>query len=539
MWRISVATRIQGRFLSLRPILSRLPRGDPASNVLRVAGTADYYTGMGTTTGRVSETRVARGLIAVSIAFLFTVAGVSQTVGQDSASEVFAPFVSGLRISVRDPQVRITWSDATDLETSYRIYRHGAQITVDSFQDATHVATITSGVEAYIDTPATAGDYLYAVLAEDGSGGVYRILIPYRTSSYLPVSIANAAEPEDLATRIGQITVSAAGEQIEISYSSSRADRPVVVYRSLAPLVDSLSISSATLVATVPAGQAAATDTPAPGVPYYYGVADAALVAEGSVSFVAGASATSEPVEIPLAEEIAEPVEEVAVVETAVEELKTVEVAGEPEAVSMAEEPAETSVQEQVEETRAQPGQIVETAEVEEIAASSDEFVPDVEERRPLPLPFLQLSSSLETGDKIGDADVSVPPMQELTESTESAVARLQAGLTPKAVTLVQATILPDDQLPDPQGAESTLRLILDGPISRLAWEEAIEEFDTFLALPLSSDVASRALFYRAQCFFFIGDNRRAFLEFLLVRDDLYTDVQPWLDTILGSSGGA
>ncbi|MEE8440783.1 MAG: hypothetical protein V3S41_03610, partial [Spirochaetia bacterium] len=62
-----------------------------------------------------------RQLIALLVVITVLVGVVS---GQDSAGtdagdqigSVFAPFVSRLRLSTRDPEVRLTWEDSEDVE---------------------------------------------------------------------------------------------------------------------------------------------------------------------------------------------------------------------------------------------------------------------------------------------------------------------------------------------------------------------------------------------------------------------------------------
>ena len=111
--------------------------------------------------------------------------------------------------------------------------------------------------------------------------------------------------------------------------------------------------------------------------------------------------------------------------------------------------------------------------------------------------------------------------------------------LTPRSPESLRPEVLPEDMLPSPRGAEFTLRTILDGPFTNLAWEDALLQLNNFLSLPLSSDIRSRALFYRAQCFFFTGESERAFVEFLLARDMHFAEVEGWLDVILSDSAGA
>ena len=114
--------------------------------------------------------------------------------------DVFAPFVSRLRVAVRDPQVRLTWRDSDDLESgSYRVYRHTAEITQDTIDNAALVAEVDTGVETYLDTPLEEGAYYYAVIAAEESGRMFPIFVPFRNKTIRPVTVAQLETEEDLA----------------------------------------------------------------------------------------------------------------------------------------------------------------------------------------------------------------------------------------------------------------------------------------------------------------------------------------------------
>lgn len=467
------------------------------------------------TTGRVILTTLMFLTIAVSLG--------AQEESGGSSDGVFAPFVSRIRISTRDPEIRLTWQESEDVDGGYQIYRHTEEITASTFRAARLVGEVAPGTRSFIDTPGTPGDYYYAIVALSGAGEPYEIFIPYRNTTSVPVTVQNIATVEERSARITGIAASVESGSILVEYDSSQVGRELIVYRSTRPLASVDDLSSAGVVASVVSTVESVIDYPVPGVPYYYGVLDGALVAEGTAEFIPGANVTENPVEIPLRPVAATPAEQ----EPAEQEP--------PDAAVDEAAPGDTEAA-----VAPAPAPDAEPRETEESApVSTGTFAPALARRRPLPLPFLQLDTDLETGDRLGDARIAVPSRRPLSPETDAALQAMIARLEPGEAPAAEPELLPEDQLPSPRGAEFTLRTILDGPFSALAWEDALLQLNNFLTLPLAADIRSRALFYRAQCYYFTGETRRAFVEFLLARNDHFAAVERWLDIILSASAGA
>ena len=421
---------------------------------------------------------------------------------------------------MRDPEVRLTWVDSPDVSGNYLIYRHTQEINAATFLDAELAGEVEPGVQSFIDTPAAPGDYYYAILASTDTGEPYEIFIAFRNATFVPVTVENIATVEERSARIQDITATEESGVIIVAYESDQVDRELIVYRSTRPLAGVRDLATAGVVATVVSGVESVTDYPVPGVPYYYGVVDSALVADGSAVFEAGENTTGEPVEVPIRTAGAPPI-----AETPAPAVQTPD--AEPETEETPIPAAAESPQPAAPASDAEPG--AETGE--------DQFIPTFTRRRPMPLPFLQLTTDLQTGNQIGTAVVQVPELQPISVETEDAVSRMVAMLGPRPVRVPGPERLPEDNLPAPRGAEFTLRTILDGPFASLGWEEALGQLTNFLTLPLSPDIRARALFYRAQCYYFTGQSERAFVEFLLARNDYFSEVERWLDIILDATG--
>jgi hypothetical protein len=485
------------------PIRARQAHADE-ENLFAHLLRAEYDSSM----HRRSERRAVRGLSIL----LVLVAGVSTTVDAQTAAttdRVFAPFVSQLRISVSDPRIRVSWEDAADVITTYRIYRSTEAITNETFSDAELVGSVDPGTEGFIDVPPEPGAYYYAVVAENASGEPYPVIIPGRNASFHDVAIENVATEASRAARVRSIDATVVGaegrEAVEITAVATRDERTLAVYRSTEPITTEADLLEAALVREVPSDEARLIDLPVPGVAYYYAAVDAALLLAGGLEIRPGENSTVEPVEIPL-----------------------------QVATGRQEEPAERDQRtDTVTEARTEPA--VQPADA---PADGPVFVPETTTAgRGVPLPFLQLENRLSTGRRLGDPRILIPRRTEIGPETKASLDRLLAGLTPRESRTDEPMILPVDRLPDPEGAEYTLRTILDGPFARMAWESALVQLENYFTLPLTPDLAARAHFYRAQVYHFLGDDRTAVLEFLLARDAYYVEVAAWLDRILGSGG--
>ncbi len=209
-------------------------------------------------------------------------------------------FVTGIRIATRDPEVRITWRDAPSYDGTYRIYRHTAAIDRESFSDAVFAGTVEPGIEAFVDRPPTPGFYYYAVVAHDADDTPVTEFITFQNVSSQPVEITSTASLEQIAAEVTSITATPGTTAITINLVATRADREVVVYRSIQPFHGLEGLQEATRIATVTGARVEIRDDAIPGVPYYYAAFDAALVAAGSIAPVAGRNVLTESVEIPL-----------------------------------------------------------------------------------------------------------------------------------------------------------------------------------------------------------------------------------------------
>ncbi len=409
--------------------------------------------------------------ILVGFTFLGVPAGAQEAARDDTNQEVFAPFVSRLRVAVRDPQIRLTWRDSTDLtDGSYRVYRHSREITAETIDDAELVAEIQPGVETYLDTPDQEGSYYYAVLAAEPDGRTYPILVPFRNKTLRPVEVTRMATEEELAAEIAGIRAQAQDSSIVVVFDPSRNERTLSVYRSTEPFESLDSVSDATLLDEIDSTNRRFIDYPVPGVDYYYGVFDRVLIERDSVEVTTGGNVLAEPVRIALE---SQPVTRISI-------------------------------------------------------------PPATKRRAPLPIlritTGIQSGEPLSTPDvpRPGTA-------RPLASTTESAIEELLSRTPPAEEFLPEPRILPLERSGEGTGVAQTLSRVITGEFSDQNYDRAAELLETILQISMSAEQERRIRFYLGQALYFEDQNERAFMQFLMASEseELYTETRPWIDGIL------
>lgn len=152
---------------------------------------------------------------------------------------------------------------------------------------------------------------------------------------------------------------------------------------------------------------------------------------------------------------------------------------------------------------------------------------------RVIPLPYLRLANDIETGKPlISPGQVTPVSVEPLDTATAKAVDKLLAGTPKTKVKEPTPEILPEDAAnttaPDPY----SLSGIVAGSFSKGDYSSAEKLLRTFLNIKRSNKVQSRAHFYIGQCYYFLGQYRESFVEFLFAEDDYYAEAQPWIDLL-------
>ena len=509
--------------------------------VLRPAAGADYYRSM-------ARAQLGRG-VSTSLRLLGPAALLLLVLVAPCAQEG-APFVSRLRLSSRDPEVRLSWQDAPGAAAggqpaAYLVLRSTEALSAETLDRATRVASVAPGIQSFIDVPELPGSYHYAVLAVGPDGHPVPDIVPGRNATDRPIRIENVASLRERAATVRGLQAAVVTREgqgaVRLTFTADRLNRELVVYRSTAPIRATADLGRASVVDRIESATTSVTDLPVPGVPYHYAVADSALVLSEEMTFTAGQNVTALPVEIPLAARAAQTTVPLrtAPASGGVDQPAARAEAAPPLAAPTADAPT-TVAPTAVSGATTGPAPTATPAAVDPQASATESAsvapgqatAPD----RSAALPFLALTAGPTTGARLDEPRVVLPSPSALDQETRLAVDTILAMIPRRAETERAVTILPDDLLAGPLGAEYTLRTILDGPMARLAWEEALLQLGNFFTLPLDAELAARAHFYRGQVYYFLGDDRRAVMELLLARDRYYAQVTPWLDHVLRRS---
>jgi len=217
-----------------------------------------------------------------------------------ASTTTLAPYVSALRIAIRDPLVQLTWQNPPGINGPVRIYRSKVEIDNTTLTQATLAGITDAGAESFLDIPPEPGEYYYAVLIQKPDNSVYDVFVPFRNITTRPIRISEAPTQAELAATVSGITTTRINDEVVLRFQSSRSGRTLVIFRSTSPIDSSDALSRAVRVREVPSDTSSVTDFPVPGIGYYYAVLDTALLTSGTIALKAGENFTGSAIEVPL-----------------------------------------------------------------------------------------------------------------------------------------------------------------------------------------------------------------------------------------------
>lgn len=382
---------------------------------------------------------------------------------------VWAPFVSQLRLAVKNPYVRLTWLDVDNFNGSYLIYRHSKEITADTIGSAQLAGSVAQGEQYFSDTPET-GSWYYAVVAKSETGQVWHMFIPFRNVTLNPVNIQRDDNPAAAFTSISRIQAQVKDKGIEVSFQSSLNHRQVIVYRSAQPIRQ----RDRTGMVQVYRGSGrnmSFVDAAIPGVAWYYGAADLEADQQGVVTWVAGDNTTATGAEIPI-------------------ELSSSWVKSGPPARPLPL-PALTL-----------PGL--------NPSGNTLDTVNVPTEKLPLSAETLRLVNKTLSAMRVQPPIKLVPVL-----------------LPSDNLVLSRKTVLPY------AGESKILVEILQKTFAKQDWPEAIRLYRNTLLLNLSEETNAKVRYYLGQALYFTGKYREALLEFLMAQGQLREYAQTWITSCL------
>ena len=141
--------------------------------------------------------------------------------------EVFAPFVSRIRVSVENGGVQLTWKDTDDVAGTCIIYRHTEEIDNKTFKNAVKVGEVPQETGSFIDYPEEKDTYYYAILIRDTRGKTYELFIPFRNKTTKGITLDFIGTEDELAATVTNIETQIQRDSILVTFDVS--DRKSVV----------------------------------------------------------------------------------------------------------------------------------------------------------------------------------------------------------------------------------------------------------------------------------------------------------------------
>ena len=225
---------------------------------------------------------------------------------------VFAPFVSHLQGELRNNLVRLSWVDSPHIRGPVYIYRSSFPFDEgDPFRGAgIKIIEIPYGAQSFIDEIDIYGiqgkTLYYFAAASEETGRSYDIPISFTNTVDIEIpagDIVQEPAPRELPaaaetrTLYGISSVEAAvqGDRVIITFNEG-AVKNVSIYRSTRPIRETQDLLGSVIIQTKISSPF--TDSPVPGIPYYYAVISEEDLVRGAVEIVPGLNVTRSPVEI-------------------------------------------------------------------------------------------------------------------------------------------------------------------------------------------------------------------------------------------------
>jgi TolA-binding protein len=126
----------------------------------------------------------------------------------------------------------------------------------------------------------------------------------------------------------------------------------------------------------------------------------------------------------------------------------------------------------------------------------------------------------------------SIPPrLTGLNPQTQAAISHLLSTAPPLEASQKAVVILPQEKAGPAVGESGSLHKIVQEHLLAGDYAGAESKLQGFLNIRRSPYTEARARFYLAQAYYFQGLYEEALLEFVLTQGQLYTPVQPWLES--------
>jgi hypothetical protein len=442
----------------------------------------------------------------------------SQESAAQSATSIFAPFVTRLNAEVSGRAVRLKWMDAPSVKGPVSIYRARVPFSGAGAQYQARAVEVPYGQEIYVEEVEALGMWYYFVVASDESRAKYEIVVPYNNivdvqldgttknvsagpgmtaaaapytdqpivsqpaqraaedpawdSAYGSYGVARLGGYSQRPNAIYDITAQPLPNGVYISFRSSERDKNALLYRNNKPFTHYNDILTATLIKdslTSPY-----IDYPPPAVGYYYAIFYAEDIRSGQAAVYPGSNATVDPVHL----------------------------GSFPQGASRF------------------PG------------TSANPPVPASPQQSVYIDPGSGYFSTVRTPTRLS---------AEAAQAVESMRGRPQVApvIPPSAsnINIEPRVFNQDIQSNASSGEDYDLAFIVRNSFFRKDWGVACMELERYLSCSPSLNAAARARFYLGQCYYFLGNARAALNEFIAVRTQYPDEAAGWVQAALAKTG--
>src|SRR6056297_457595 len=130
------------------------------------------------------------------------------------ANEIFAPFVSGLSVTLQENSVTLSWKPAPEEIENYEIFRSTEPFSENNFHMARKIGTVSQDTTVYTDYPPSTDSYYYAILGRRNEEKLYKLFIPYRNITMSPVSVDRTESLDEVTAKISHLSAEKSQDSI-------------------------------------------------------------------------------------------------------------------------------------------------------------------------------------------------------------------------------------------------------------------------------------------------------------------------------------
>ena len=219
----------------------------------------------------------------------------------------FVPYVSEINVEARNNLIRLTWVDSPHARGPVYVFRSARPFT-GSIPVNIRPVVVRYGEQYYIDDTDDMQNLYYFIAASDVTGRRFDIILPRINSTSL-ITAQNQDEMSSAAHSDFQFPGSSvpmegiynlravqSGDSVVITFNVEGPQKNAILYRSTAPVRRPQDLLNAVIVQSRITSPF--TDSPVPGLTWYYAVVYEDEISTGNMGIRPGINATVSPVSI-------------------------------------------------------------------------------------------------------------------------------------------------------------------------------------------------------------------------------------------------